>query len=230
MKLARLLGCPDDELAYLERVPVEDLRRLREQVTELLFDSHGAVLGRLAAASRILPVGVVALIAEQAFGPVLAARIAGRLEPQRAAEVAERLPTRFLADVAVHLDPRRTSDLLRRIPPARIADAARELVAAREYVTLGRFVAHLPDESVAPALREMDDGTLLRVAFVLEDLSTIDHVLNLMDPGRLDRLLEAAMGTELWPEALELFGQVQEPLRSRILASRALPGDAASSG
>lgn len=218
MKLARLLGTAEDELHYLEQLLASDLRHLREQVTERLFDSHGHSLTRLASASRLLPTGVIAVIAEGAFGPALAARIAGLLEPGRAAEVAAKLPTPFLVETAVHLDPRRTAELLARIPPQRIAEVARELVAAHEHVTLGRFVGHLPDEAVRLALREMDDLAVLRVAFVLEDEASIDRVIALMDGERLDGLVDAAVGTELWPEALELLAHVREPLRSRVLA------------
>ncbi len=228
MKLARLLDVELEHLHYLEQVGAADVRRLREQVTEHLFDARGTPLGKLAAAGRLLPAGAIASIGEHAFGPVLSARIAGLLEPGRAAEVASKLPTPFLADVAVHLDPRRAAELLARIPPQRIADVARELVAAEEHVTLGRFVGHLPDASIALALREMDDLTVVRVAFVLEDPLTLDRVLGLLEPARLEGLLDAAVGTELWPDVLELFGQAREPARSRVLGSRTVArGDAA---
>jgi hypothetical protein len=229
MKLARMLGTEPTELSYLEHVPAEDLRELREQVTAVFFDSDGGgTLGRLAAASRVLPVAVVAKIAEGAFGPVLAARLAGLLDPGRAADVAARLPTSFLAEVAVHLDPRRASDLLARIPPERIAEVAAILVAQAEHVTLGRFVGHLPDQAIVLALREMDDLTVLRVAFVLEDLGSIDRVLGLIEQSRLDALVDAAVGTELWPDVLELVAEVGEPQRTRVLGSRRASGGAAA--
>jgi len=221
MKLARLLDVEIDDLRYLEDVGPAPLRALREQVTEVVFDSGGPALRRLAGASRLLPTGAIAAIAEHAFGPVLAARIAGLLDPDRAADVAGKLPTPFLAQVAVHLDPRRAVDVLARIPAQRIAEVARVLIAAQEHVTLGRFVGHLPDEPLALSVAAMDDLTLLTVAFVIEDPSGMDRVLALMDTERLDGLLDAAIGTELWPEVLELPGAVPEPTRTRVLGSRA---------
>lgn len=71
------------ELSYLQDIPADDLRTFREQVTDLLFDAHSHVLSRLIAASKLLPVAVVATIGERAFGPVLSARVAGMLEPAR---------------------------------------------------------------------------------------------------------------------------------------------------
>ena len=220
MKLARLLDTEADQIEYLTEVDVAQLRGLREQITEVVYDSGSSALGRLAGASRLLPTGVIAAIAEHAFGPMLAARIAGLLEPGRAADVAAKLPTPFLAQVAPHLDPRRAADVLARIPAERIAEVARELIAAQEYVTLGRFVGHLSDEAITLAVRAMDDYTALSVAFVLEEPSGIERVVTLMDPPRLDGLLDAAVGTDLWPEVLELLAEVPEPQRARVLGSR----------
>lgn len=220
MKLARLLGVSVDELHYLESVAAGEVRALRELATTRLFDPSGTPLGKLAAASRLLPTAAVATIAEHAFGPVLVGRIAGLIDPDRAADVAARLPTPFLAEVAVHLDPRRAADVLARMPPQRIAEVARELTAADEHVTLGRFVGHLGDDAIALSLREMDDLTIVRVAFVLEDPATMDRVLALLEPRRLAALLDAAVGTELWPDALELYATAGEPWGGRVLGPR----------
>jgi hypothetical protein len=120
MKLARLLGREPDELAYLERLAPDDLRTLRDSVTETLYDAHGSALSRLAAASRLLPASLTATIGQRAFGPLLSARLAGMLDTDRAVDVAGKLPAPFLADVAVELDPRRASDLIGAIAPTLI--------------------------------------------------------------------------------------------------------------
>ncbi|MGE5617472.1 MAG: hypothetical protein ACM3UX_00895, partial [Candidatus Woesearchaeota archaeon] len=64
LKLARLLQREPDRLAYLQQVPFDDLCILRERVTECLFTQHEAALRRLAAASRLLPVSLVASLAQ----------------------------------------------------------------------------------------------------------------------------------------------------------------------
>src|SRR5664279_2385873 len=84
LKLARMLGCEPDELAYLEPIEVGDLRALRDQIVELLWSDHNVVLGRIAAASKLLPVPIIATIAQRAFGPLLAARLTVLIEPSRA--------------------------------------------------------------------------------------------------------------------------------------------------
>jgi hypothetical protein len=216
LKLATLLHREPDTLDYLEALSIDDLRALREQVTDVLFSADLKTLTRLAGASKVLPAGVIATIAQKAFGPVLAARIAGLLEPGRAVEVAAKLPPAFLADIAIELDPRRAIAVITRIPPAQIAAATRELVARQEYVTMGRFVGHFPDETIQAALGEIDDSALLRIGFVLEQKQRIDHIVGLLDQERFDGLVDAAAEEGLWPEALDLLGDLGKRRQRRL--------------
>jgi hypothetical protein len=217
LKLARLLQREPDELAYLEAVPLDDLEALREQTTEVMWQANGAALGRLAAASKLLPAALTATISERAFGPLLSARMAGLLEPERAVDVATKLPIPFLADVAILLDPRRATALIALIPPDQTADVTRELVRRGEYVTLGRFVGHLGDEAITAAVAVMDDATLLRVGFVLEDKDRLEWLVGLLPTERLGRVVEAAAEHGLWLEALDLLGHLSPAQRLGIV-------------
>jgi hypothetical protein len=216
LKLARVLGCEPASLGYLKDVPAADIRTLREQVTDVLFSAHSNSLGRVAAASKLLPIRVVAAIGERAFGPMLSARIAGLLDPNRAVEMAITMPIPFLADVAVELDPRRASAVITRIPPERIALITRELLRREEYVTMGRFVGHLADGSVQAAVGEMDEHTLLCVAFVLENKDGLDELIDMLPSGGLDRIVEVAAREGLWVEALDLLSHLSEERRGEI--------------
>ena len=209
VKLARLLGCDPGRLEYLERLGPEDLRALRDEVTEALYDAHGASLGRLAAASRLLPAALTATIGQRAFGPLLSARLAGMLDTHKAVEVAGKLPPPFLADVAVELDPRRADDLIANIAPALIGQVTAELVARREYVTMGRFVGHLGDEAIAAALGTMDDEAVLQVAFVLEDKTHLSRLMGRLPQRRSAGIIAVAAQEGLWLEALDLLNHLR---------------------
>jgi hypothetical protein len=222
-KLARLLGREPDELVYLERLAPADLRALRDGVTGTLHDAHGSSLGRLAAASRLLPAGLTATIGQRAFGPLLSARLAGMLETGKAIEVATKLPPPFLADVAVELDPRRARDLIAHLAPALVGQVTAELVARREYVTMGRFVGHLGDEAIAAALASMDDAAVLQVAFVLEDRTQLSRLFAKLPKGRSAGVIAAAAREGLWLEALDLLNHLhQRQRREMVLATLAL--------
>ncbi len=188
LKLARLLGCDPERLSYLSQMPLKDVRTLRDQVTETLFAAHEAVLRRLAAASRVLPIGLVASLAEHTLGPMVAARVAGLLDPERADQVGARLPTPFVADIAIELDPRRASDVIARSPPERIFEITGELARRGEHVTMGRFVGHLDDDALASALRALGDEDVLRTLAVLEEPLDLGRLERLTDDERLARL------------------------------------------
>jgi hypothetical protein len=217
LKLARLLGREPGELAYLERLAPSDLRALRDSVTETLYDANGHALGRLAAASRLLPSGVTATIGQRAFGALLSARLAGLLETAKAVDVASKMPPPFLADVAVELDPRRASDLIATIAPALIGQITAELVARREYVTMGRFVGHLGDEAIAASLATMDDEAVLQVAFVLEDRAQLKRLLSKLPKDRWAGVIAAAAREGLWLEALDMLNHLSKRQRKDMV-------------
>ncbi len=222
LKLARLLRREPEEFEYLEQIPAADLRQLRDQVTELMFTAQGTALARLAAASKLLPVRVVATIGERAFGAVLAARIAGLLDPDRAVEMADTMPIEFLADVAVELDPRRASAVISRIAPARIAAVTRELLRREEYVTMGRFVGHLHDDAVRAAFDVLGDAALLRVAFVLEQKESLEHLISLLPAARRDSIVDAAATEGMWIEVLDLISHLGDETRRQFVMAGAL--------
>nr|WP_166640742.1 hypothetical protein [Amycolatopsis sp. SID8362] len=218
MKLARVLDVEHERLEYLARVDADDLKAFREQVTDTLFDANIAVLQRMALAARLLPGAVLAKIAEKVFGPLLCARIAGLVDVSRGVDVAKRLHPRFLAEVAAELDPRRASAIISRIPLDTVLAVAAELADREDWITLGRFVGHLPDPTVRRALERIDDPGLLRIAFVLDDKSRIDHVVGLLPAHRLGRLLTAAGADEdLWDPALDLLTHLSAERRSTLV-------------
>ncbi|GAA4546608.1 hypothetical protein [Amycolatopsis samaneae] len=219
LKLARVLGVEPENLDYLERVDEDDLRAFREQVTDTLFDANLVVLQRMALASRLLPGAVLAKIAERVFGPMLCARIAGLVDVNRGIDVAKRLSPRFLAEVAAELDPRRASAIIARIPLDTVVEVARELTRREDWITLGRFVGHLPDATVQRSLEVVGDADLLRIAFVLDDKSRIDHVVALLPAGRLTKVLRATVDDEdLWDPALDLITHLNDARLDTVLA------------
>jgi hypothetical protein len=217
LKLARVLGVEPARLGYLARVDADDLRAFREQVTDRLFDADIAVLQRMALAARVLPGGVLAKIAEKVFGPLLCARIAGVVDVSRGVDVAKRLSPRFLAEVAAELDPRRASAIISRIPLDTVRAVAAELHRRADWITLGRFVGHLPDPVVRRALEEIDDPGLLRIAFVLDDKRRVDHVVGLLPAHRLGRVITAAGADEdLWNPVLDLLTHLSDARRATL--------------
>ncbi len=219
LKLARLLGIETRALASLEKLDAESIRSFREKVSHRLFDADAARLKRVALASKLLPVPLIALLAEQVFGALLCARVAGLIAPDRAAEVAQRLRTPFLADVSLEIDPRRVREVIQRIPISKLVEVALELARRGEYVVLARFVDVVSTAAIKAVMDSLtDNGALLRIAFFVEDKSRINDLLGLLPVERLrDIILIAADDSEdLWSEALALINDVSPEWRKKL--------------
>jgi hypothetical protein len=208
LKLARLLETAPERLAYLEKVPADEIRRLRERATEVLFDADRQHFQRVAKVAGLLPVHVVATLGQRVFGPLLCARIAALLDPGRAVDVAAKLPVSFRADVSVELDPRSARDVLVQMPAEQVAEVAHELARREEYVAMGRFVGNLSDDAIVATLDVLEDSELLRVLFVVETKDRLDHVVGLVPEERLASVVRASGDVD--PALAELVGLPEE--------------------
>ncbi|MHA7833990.1 MAG: hypothetical protein ACX94A_05865 [Algiphilus sp.] len=218
LKLARFLDVEADTLDMLGDVPAADIRALRAQVTHFFFASDHHFFKRLVAASRLLPISLLATVAGKVLGPMLSARVAGQMDVDRGVGIAQRLPTEFLAELCLSLDPDHTQDLIRAMPTQRIRDVARVLARQAEYVTMARFVDIVTEEAIRGVLEDLqDDAALLHIAFFVENKARLERILALMPEARLVRIIElAAARNDLWPEALSLMEHVGDGWRGRL--------------
>jgi hypothetical protein len=223
MKLARLLDTPNERLAYLERLAPADVRELRERATVLLHEDDRR-LGRVALASKIPPAPVTAWIAQHLFGALLCARIAGLLDTRRAVDLAKRMPPEFLADLAVQLDPRRAREIIFALPATLIGKVAAILNRRDEHIAMGRFVGHMTDDALRECFAVIDDATLLRISYFVEQKDQLDHVVGLLEIERVRGAIRDAAGEDLWPQALDLLTRVT-PERAGDLADLAAEED-----
>jgi hypothetical protein len=170
----------------------------------------------MAVASTLMPGALAGALAQRVIGPMLCARLAGVIDPRKAVDTTKHLPPPFLADVAVQIDPRRAKDVIALVPSTLVAQVAGELVGRREYVTMGRFVGFLSDEAIRASMVEIDEESLLRVAFVLEGKERLDHVISVLPDERFPRLIGAAEEAGLWPEALDLLEHLGTAQKTRF--------------
>jgi hypothetical protein len=183
------------------------VRELRERAAVRLHDDDRR-LGRVALASRIPPAPMTAWIAQHLFGALLCARIAGLLEPRRAIDLAKRMPASYLADMAMQIDPRRVHEIIFGLPAALIGEVAAELTAREEYIAMGRFVGHMTDDALHEAFAVVDDESLLRISYFVEEKDQLDHVVSLLETDRIQGAIRAATAADLWPQALDLLTRI----------------------
>jgi hypothetical protein len=217
-KVARVLGADLDAVEFLSPLNHLELRELGRRLSASLFDEHRAAFQRLADASRLLPASLVARMSELVFGPMLSARIAGLMPPERAVEVSQKLKPKFLAEVTMELDPRSASELLAIMPTRTVIEVARLLLQRREYLTMGRFVDDLTNEAIRAVMEELrDDEALVRVGFFVERPERLAELAELLAPERVRGLIAAVVrNRELQPAGLALMSQLTARQKGRF--------------
>lgn len=219
-KLAHQLGIDSARLDFLADVPVNDLRTLRAQIGERLFQADKHHFSRIAALSKAVPVAVSAKVSQLALPPLLAARTSELLEPKRAVEMVSRLPAPYLADVAAAMDPGRSPEVVAAIPAVKVALVGTELARRSEWVVMGAFVSYVSREGLRATVAELNGEQLLRVGYVLDDSSRLGEITEALRPEQLDEMLAAAIDCQLWRELDDVLADLDDehigPLAERF--------------
>lgn len=219
VKLARALGTTPDGVGFAASLDPHDIRRIRERIVGALYDEHRAAFQRVAAITRLLPTPLNVRIALRAFSPLLAARVAGEMAPDRAAELADRMPVRYLAEACVHLDPRKAEPLVGRIRPDRVLAVVTELVDRGEYLTLGRLLDAATERIVGEVAATVSDEVLLRIGLYAESDTQLTRAVAMLPPHRLRGIVRSALtgSPELRSAGLSLIGRLRDDrLRGRL--------------
>jgi hypothetical protein len=200
LKLAHQLGVAPSRLDFLASVVPDDLRTLRRAIGDYLFEADKHHFTKVAAVSRLVPNAIAARVTEFALPPLIAARTAELLEPTKAADMVGRLSDRYLADVSAAMDPARAPEVIAQISPAHVAKVGAELARRGEWVIMGGFVSVVSGPALRAAVADLGGEELLRVGFVLDDLSRMDEISQLLTDAQLDEMLAAAIDHDLWDE------------------------------
>lgn len=216
LKLARLLGADENDFAFLGEHDALAIRALREQMTAQLYDDGKALLQKVAAATKLTPTSISAVIAEKALGPLLCARVASLVGAEKAIDISKRLPAPFLAEVCLHLDPRRTAAIIRGTPVEQVLAVSKILQAQKEFVTMARFVDALSPEAIKAVINATpDEEPLLRTAVFAENPALHNELVSYLPKSRLKSLIsKATADAELWSAALSLMSHLNAEWKS----------------
>ncbi len=227
LKLARALGTTPEQVAFAAKLGHTDIRRLRERVVGALYDEHRLEFQRVATITRMLPTALNVRIALRAFTPMLAARIAGEMPPDRAAELANRMPVAYLAEGCVHLDPRRTGRLIGRIDHDRVLAVVIELVDRGEFITLGRLLDAATERIIRDVAAIVSDEALLRIGFYAESGPQLTRAVSALPADRLRSVVTCALAgpPDLRSAGLAMIGRLTDDQLRGQLAEYAAESD-----
>ncbi|MFC4127154.1 hypothetical protein [Nocardia rhizosphaerae] len=214
-KLARVLDVDPAELDFLTAQPASAIKAFRDQVSDEMSARDVLRMQRLAAAVKLVPKPIAALVAEKALGPALTAAVAGAVDPVRAVAIAESLSPKFLADATVLLDPKRAAEVIARVPDTMAAEVARELIERGDYLTMGRLAGAMPESVLWAALPQAADSDILQVGLHLEDSSQAERLLGMVT-DRVPGMVAAMYAEQKWADAISLLDIIGPAERARM--------------
>lgn len=218
LKLARTLSTSPDQLDFLAGLDAESLRRLREQISDGMFAAHRHQFHKLAALSSSVPGALAAKITESAMTPLVSARTAEVLAPDRAADMMQRLSRDYVVEIAVRMDAGRARDLLAGLPADDVAEIAVALAGRAEWVVMGAMMSYVNEDALSASVARLSAEQLLRIGYVVEDPSRVAAVVDHLDDAGVSDLVTATIEACLWSEADVVLGALREDQRERVLA------------
>ncbi|MFE3054554.1 hypothetical protein [Nocardia sp. NPDC059239] len=214
--LARTLHVPVERLAHLERLGPHRLHELQQRMAGNLLDQHAPVFERIARLVPVIPLSISLPIVQRLVPPTMTGRAAGAIGvkyPAKAIEALLRLDVGYAADCAPYLDPRTVGQLAYDAPPAPVVAILNELLARRDYITAGPFLAYATPELIQAVEEGVpDDEGLIRsaaYAYSGESLSAVMRQLLAGSGQRVPRLLGTVINgsKELRLAALSVFAR-----------------------
>ncbi|MFE2956054.1 hypothetical protein [Nocardia tengchongensis] len=214
--LARTLHVPVERLAHLEHLGPHRLHELQQRMAGNLFDRHTPVFERIAKLVPIIPLAISLPIVQKLVPPTMTGRAAGAigvLYPDKAIEALLRLDVSYAADCGPYLDPRTVGQLTGDAPPAPVVAILNELLARRDYITAGPFLAYATPELIRAVEEGVpDDEGLIRsaaYAYSAESISAVMRQLLTGDGQRVPRMLDTVIhgSKELRLAALSVFAR-----------------------
>ncbi|GAA4674700.1 hypothetical protein GCM10023226_09850 [Nocardioides nanhaiensis] len=215
-RIARLLGVESTDLDYLRDVPEDELKVLHDQVARAVFAGGEKRMAKVAGLSRSIPAPLAGRLAERFLPPLVAARVAELLEPERARDLVGRVSVPYLADLAVALDPVRSRPVVRAIPPQRIGEVAGELFARGEHALMAEFVTSVERPALEAALAVASPRDLLTVLPLLEWTDDVEHVVEHLPVARVREIAAALTPSELADLVVVLGPSRCEPLLEAV--------------
>jgi hypothetical protein len=217
VKLAHDLGVPTAEVEFLAALSDEDLARLRGAVNHALFAPHEARFARMASMGKLVPTTIAAKGAQLALGPLIAARVAAVTDPDLAVKLVNHLSVAFLAKMTPFINPAKVAEIVARLPEEVVVATGERLVASKEYIPLGRFVAHVPLETALTVVRAAPPLDLLQVAIFTDDRAELDRIIAAVEEEVLVAVLTEATAAGDIDDALTLLASLSVDSRLRVV-------------
>jgi hypothetical protein len=131
--------------------------------------------------------------------------------------MVEHMSVGFLAEMTPFIDPARVAGIVATLPEDVVIETGERLVAAKEYIPLGRFVAHVALETSLTVVRAAPPSDLLQVAIFTDDREALDAIIAAVEEDVLAAVLTTAASAGDLDDALTLLASLALESRARVV-------------
>ncbi|HVT36982.1 MAG TPA: hypothetical protein VHE37_15435 [Nevskiaceae bacterium] len=196
-RLASALHRQPGELLYLKPLDGQGLLQLRTLLQNRLLDQFSHLFEKMAASGRIAPDALSALLCRKVFGPSITANMSYYVPADRALRLCKHFDVPFMTDIAREMIPERAAELLRGLPTSLMQGVMRELLLKRDFLTMGGFTDHLPEDKALALMRQIEKpADCIRISRYAQRKDRVARLTAQMDDAQLTRLIEAAFADQ----------------------------------
>lgn len=208
-RLATLLHVEADAISFCDDLEAKEIRSIRTSLRSAAIESAHDKLHRIAAASKVIPMGVAATVAEKSLSPRLCAKMSAVLDPAHAAKMVDKVSPDFVRRIGQFADPDETAPLLRHVEPETVVRVSAAMAEAGAWETIGCLLHIVDDATVAASLGIAEEPSdALTALLMLEEPEQIGRVLAACPKFSPDDLRSAAEEMGLTAEADELLSHL----------------------
>ncbi len=216
-KLADALGVDVAGLPALDGTDPMQIVTLRRACSRHLRERHAVAFERAGAASRLLPIGIAAKVAEAAFPARVAAGIANQLAPARAAALSMAMSDAFVADTCEALDPEAVDAIVAELTTEKVQAICRILLGSHRSHVIARFVDAVADDVIVAVLEVMPrERDLVMTAASVDPGPGTDKVVAMISDEQLLGAVRTAVKEDLVDHILAVIGQLGDAQRDRL--------------
>lgn len=214
--ICSLLGVPEKDLPFLEKLEHEEIHKLRNQIIIFMQDGQKEIWQPMAKVSKYMPNFLNAKVSEDILGANIAANLSYHLHPKDAIGIAGYFSIKFFCDVLEHLVPEKIEDMIRQSPFDLMRRAVNELITRKNYFLIGSLIDYTPDASVDKMARGMEKlSDLILVTYNARDKARVLKLFKNFDDTRIFGTVAAGLNGNLSEELKTIYEHADDELLAK---------------
>lgn len=139
-KIRYVLKADATSSVYLEKLEVDELSVLNDQIQDALFSDQSEHWKRVAKVTKYVPNFMSAKICEQVIGPQVTSYVCYHIDAKDLAGVSKYLSTPFMGEVTQHLIPSKSDRVVNEMPLSIIKEVVRYLMKKQQHFVVASFI------------------------------------------------------------------------------------------